>query len=186
MRDPRELLALLTAKIQRFQVAPGGIPAITPEDMAHTLGIIYNDNARLYARLKYCGESTYGEGLALCIRRHIMNKKLDGSWRVPRKEFLLELSYLILAEAVDPNVCSWCKGRGEVAPETGPVITCGGCQGGGRKAGPMLESDRARLLGLTRQAWNNTWSDRYKEVQAETVDKWEEVVRAAIKKRLRA
>lgn len=184
MRDPRELLALLTAKVQRFQVAPGGIPAITPEDVSHALGMIHSDEARLYARLKYAGQSEYAEGVALAIRRHVLLRKADKNWRIPRKDWILDMAYMMLAESIDPNVCPWCVGRAEVRPEHGPTITCSACKGTGKKT--MRDSDRARLMGVAKSRWSEVWGERYKECQIETLDKWEDIFSGALRKRLGA
>lgn len=187
MRDPRELLALLTTRVQRFAVAPGGIPAITADDIAHALGMIQHDTARLYARVKYAGEVRYAEGVAGAIRSQLIRSRmidcdLGKIWRVPRPDFLIDMGYLLLAEAVDPHTCSWCDGRAEVRPETGPVIVCGACKGTGRR--PMKDFDRARLMGLAKSSWSETWSQRYRDAQVETVDRWDDMIAGAIKKRM--
>jgi len=184
MRDPRELLSLLTARVQRFQVAPGGIPAITSDDIAHALGMIQHDTARLYARVKYAGEYKYAEGVALAIRRYILMNKLENHWRIPRPNFLFDMSCLMLAEAVDAHTCPWCDGRAEVRPESGPVIVCDACKGTGRRA--IKDTDRARLLDVSRSSWSDTWGPRYKETQTETVDKWDDLIAGALRKRIRA
>ena len=180
--NPRELLALLTARVQRFHLAPGGIPNITAQDIAQALGMIAIDEARIYARVKYCAQLEYADGLAWKIRLHIMTRKLQASWRIPHPDFLLDMSYLMLAESVDPHTCTWCHGRAEVKPETGPVITCGACEGTGRRR--IRDTDRARLMGLSKSSWSDPWGERYREAQIETVDKWEDIVGGALKKRL--
>lgn len=180
----KELLSLLTPRVQRFHLAPGGIPNLTAEDIAHALGMIQNDLARVYARVKYADQMEYAEGLVLAIRRHILLRKLDEEWRIPRKEFILDMSYMMLAEAVDPNICLWCCGRAEIKPETGPVIVCGACQGQGRKK--IRDRDRAHVMGISKQSWSSNWNDRYIEIQEETVDTWEDLFAGALKKRMRA
>lgn len=192
MHDPLELLAMLTARVQRFHMAPGGIPAITSDDIAHALGMIHNDEARLYARLKYCHQHTYAEGLALFIRRFILMKKLSDRWRIPRPGFVFDLSCLMLAEAIDPHVCSWCRGRGE-RPEideenkpTGKLKPCDQCHETGRRSLALREADRARLMDMSRSAWHNTWDDRYQDAQRDTISKWESIIQGALRKRMRA
>ena len=191
MRDPLELLSMLTARVQRFHMAPGGIPAITSDDVAHALGMIHNDEARLYARLKYCHQHTYAEGLALYIRRYVLMRKLSDRWRIPRKDFILDMACLMLAEAVDPHICSWCKGRGE-RPEikegqaTGKLEPCDQCRQTGRRSAELIQADRARLMGLSPQAWHNTWEDRYHDARTDTVLKWEVIIGGALRKRMRA
>jgi len=180
--NPKELLALLAPRVQRFHLAPGGIPSLTPEDVAHALGMIHNDLARVYARVKYAGQYEYSEGLALGLRRHILVKKVDENWRIPRKEFVLDMSFMMLAEAVDPNTCRWCWGRAEVKPEDGPVIVCSACDGQGRRK--IRDLDRARIMGISKQSWSTNWAERYQEIQDETVHKWEDLFSGAMKKRM--
>jgi len=182
--NPRELLALLTCRVQRFHLAPGGIPNITAEDVAAALGMMKNDEARIYARIKYCGQTEYADELARAMRRYILFRKADDGWRIPRPGFILAMSYLILSEAVDPHTCSWCEGRAEVRPEHGPVIVCEACQGSGRRR--MKNGDRARLMGVSKSSWSDPWGDRYREIQIETVDKWEDMCGSALGKRLSA
>lgn len=178
-----ELLALLTARVQRFHLAPGGIPRITADDMAHALGMIKIPEAALYARTKFCGEPSLEE-LALAIRRYAMVRKADASWRIPRKEFLLDMCRLMVWEAIDPHTCTWCLGRAEVRPESGPVIVCDACRGTGQRR--LFDSDRARIVGLAKSSWSDPWAERYREIQIETVDKWESIALSAVRRRLSA
>lgn len=180
--DTRELLAILTARVQRFHLAPGGIPGLTAQDVAAALGMIHHPDARLYARVKYCGQMGFSESLALSIRRHMMTRKLDASWRIPEPGFLLKMAYLMLLEAVDPLTCKWCLGRAEVHPEIGPVIMCSACAGSGKQA--MRDMDRAHLMGLSKSSWSDPWSGRYRDTQIQTIDVWEDLATSALKKRI--
>jgi len=189
MRDARELLALLTTRIQRFSVTSGGVPAITADDVAHVLGLIAHDGARLYARVKYAGDMRYADGLAQAIRSQLIRTRmLEGElgkmWRVPRPDFLLDIARLIVAEAVDPHTCTWCDGRAEVRPENGAVIMCDACAGTGQRR--IRDADRARLIGIAKSSWSETWSARYRDAQIETVDRWEDMIHRALRTRLRA
>ena len=181
--NPRELLALLTARVQRFHLAPGGIPNLTAEDMAHALGLVKNENARLYARVKFTGETESADSLACAIRRYIMICKLDNGWRIPRLGFLLDLSRLMVIEAIDPMTCTWCDGTEKDMTETGSVIVCDACHGTGKRR--ITDADRARLVGISKSSWSDPWGDRYRDTQIETVEKWEDIAVNALKKRLR-
>lgn len=193
--NPKELLSLLTARVQRFHLAPGGTPALIAEDIAHALGMIKNDEARIYARVKYCEQFEYAEGVALAIRRFIMQKKLEASWRIPRPDFLLDLSLMILAEAIDPHICPWCAGRGNLILDReqaamirggreGQNIVCELCRGSRQVR--MRDIDRANLMRISKQSWSQSWKGRYQETQAETVDAWESGFAGAISARINA
>lgn len=181
-KDPRELLSLLTAKVQRFQAAPGGIPLVTQEDLAHILGMIHSAEARLLARVKYALQLDYAESLACAVRRHALMMKDANSWRSPRPDFLLDLGFMLVAESVDDHRCPWCKGVGELKLENGKVIKCEAC--GGTTVIKLRESDRAKLLNIPKSSWSERWSKRYRDIQIETLDKWDELIRGAIGKRL--
>jgi len=181
MTDPRELLALLSCKVQRFHISPGGIAAITPEDVAYILGTIRNTRATLFARIKYAGESQYAVELSDLMRTQVL-QEVDGiaKWR-NGPDWVLNLCRLALAEAIHPHTCSWCHGVAEVTTEDGQVITCDGCSGTGKR--PMRDSDRARLMDISKQAWSNSWSDRYNLLRNITTDRYDELIHGAIQKR---
>ena len=181
--DPRELLSLLTARVQRFHLAPGGIPVLTAEDIATALGMVKNQDAVLYARVKYCGQHDFAEDVALAIRRRFLWRAADENWKIPRHGFLLDLSRLLLTEAVDPNICLWCNGSGDGRHANGLVVGCDGCNGTGRRK--MWDRDRADLVGVSAQSWSNVWGKRYRDMQCETVDKWDDLIFNAVRKRLR-
>lgn len=197
MRDPRELLALLTAKVQRFQLAPGGIPFLTQPDVAAALAYIgkYNPNAALYARFKYLKEYFRADDLVYRMRLKVMNDLVAGDWKIPRQDFLLDMCYLALAEAIDPHSCPWCLGReavlidSEMAEEAlrdlrgkqvrlreGQVITCSLCHGSGKRT--IKDVDRAKLMAVRPDSWGHHWGDKYKDIQVHTVDRWEDVIGA--------
>ena len=180
--DPRELIALVTARVQRFHQAPGGIPNLTAEDIAHALGLIQHSEARLFARVKYAHQFEYAEGVALSIRRKTMLEKLDNNWRISRKEFLLDMAYMILAEAIDPHLCPDCAGRGQGIVDN-LVVICSSCGGTGEKK-EIRDVDRARLLGVSKSNWHNNWADRYEDARRDTVLLWDDLFAGALKKRL--
>lgn len=183
MSDARELLALLTCRVQRFHLAPGGIPNLTAEDIAHALGTIKNENARLYVHVKFAGQTELSDDLACAIRRHVMLYMLD-KWRVrriPRPGFLLDLARLAVMEATDPLTCTTCGGVPTRTTVSGKMVTCADCNNGRRKINAV---DRALFVGISESSWSDLWSDRYRDMQIETVDKWEDIALGALAKRL--
>ena len=191
--NPHKLLALLTARVQRFHLAPGGIPNLTAEDIAHALGKIHHPESRLYARVKYCGQHMFAEELALSMRRYALMNIAKPEWKVPRKlpthgdkEWWLDMCRLVLIEAVDPLTCTWCDGRAEVQAESKRIV-CSNCRGTGKKS--MTNADRARHMTISREAWGKEskkgqWSAIYRDIQLATTDKYEDLIVGAIRKRL--
>lgn len=162
MSDPRELLGMLAAKVQHFSAAPGGIPALTPEDVAAALGMIQDPVARLYFRVKWVNQYSFAEELACDFRTRVAVTLDIGKWRVPRKEWIFDMCCLALAESIDPHVCLWCKGRGSAEIDS-RVVMCDNCKGTGHKQ--PTDSDRARLMGALKSSWSDTWGKRYQEIQ---------------------
>jgi len=181
MSDPRELLSLLSCKVQRFDVSPGGIAAITPEDVAYILGTIKDPKVTLYARIIGAKENQFSGELVELMREQLWKEVENISkWR-NGPDWQLNLCRLALAEAVHPHTCSWCRGVAAVTTEDGQVITCDGCKGTGKRT--MRDSDRAMLMGISKQAWSDHWSDRYNLVRNITVDRYESIIGGAINKR---
>jgi len=177
--DARELLSLLTVKVQHFSSAPGGIPHITQEDVSHALALIKSPPARLYARVKYADQKLFASELATELLYYCSH--IDGftTWKV-RPGNLQSVCALALYEAINPHICPWCHGRKETVIEA-RVIVCDGCRGSGRRY--LTDSDRAKLVNIPKSTWYDSWIDRYKSVQ-QVIDKWEDIVAGALKKRL--
>lgn len=194
MKDPRELLALLTAKVQRFAVAPGGEPVYIPEDVAQALGLIKVPNAVKFARAKYCQDFSVIDDLAESMQVYILTKKQDSGWRIHRPNFILDMCYMALAESIDPHSCRWCHGRKEVVVETphmtanrdfikeGQKIVCDACNGSGIR--PPRDADRAYMMGLNKGNWSDPWANRYKEDVQSMIDRWESLIPGSIRNRL--
>lgn len=193
--NPRELLSLLTARVQRFHLAPGGIPNLTAEDVAAALGMIHHPEARLYARIKYCGQVAYAEELALAMRRYALDRIAKPEWEVPReapvgqdKEWWLDMCRMAVAESVDPHTCRTCLGRAETMIDSKRIV-CSDCRGTGRKE--LTQTDRARTMSITRKGWTqdqkrrgSSWAEIYRELQIATVDKYEDLIGGALRNRL--
>ena len=182
--DGRSVLALLTTKVQHFALAPGGNPRFTPEDVAHALGKLKSESAALYARVKYCAQIEFAEDLALSARRQFLLEIYDAKlWRIPRPHWILDMISLAVAEAIHEHICPWCKGIAESINKNGLRISCEACKATGKKY--WRDSDRAHLMGTSKQAWSAHWSKRYQDIQTRTVDRYEDLIAAAIPSKLR-
>lgn len=183
MKDTRELIGLLTVKVQRFSVAPGGIPLLTPEDISHVLAMVKSPSARLYARVKYADQTEFASELVTDLLYACGHIEGSTKWRnrKDRPGLLSDVCALALYEAIHPHVCPWCHGRGEA--QIGPrVIACDACHGEGKRF--LTDPDRAKLLKMAKSSWYETWPERYTAIQA-IPDKWEDLIAGALTKRLR-
>ena len=178
--NSRELLALLTVKIQRFSVAPGGVPKYTPEDIAHALAMVKSPPARLYGRVKYADQTEFASELCTELLYYCSHIEGFTTWKV-RPGNLQAVCSLALYEAINPHICPWCHGRCQTLIE-GRVIICDGCRGSGRRY--LTDTDRAKLVGMSKQSWSEYWSEKYKQIQ-DFPNKWEDIVSQALAKRLK-
>src|SRR3990167_6653011 len=129
-----------------------------------------NSNIRLYARVKYAQQTGFSEELAHCMRIEASTLPYIGGWRVPRPDWLLDLSRLALYEDIDPQVCTICKGVGQVVIKS-KIVVCGGC--GGSQRASLRDSDRSRLMGIDRSGWSRVWRDRYNDLKGHTIYSWD-------------
>jgi hypothetical protein len=181
-RDPRELLALLTSKVQQFAVADGGIPAYTASDVAYILAHVDDPMARLYARIKFAGEKQHSEELAESMRISLLYLDGIGKWRVPRPDWILEMCRLALWEDIDPHVCGTCQGRGSALIEH-KLVTCQPCGGSGKVS--LRDTDRSRMLNISKSSWSEPWRSRYRRIQSHTLDRWWRIIGAEISRQKR-
>lgn len=179
MKDARELLGLLTVKVQRFEISQSGFDPITPQDVAHAVALIHSPPARLYARVKYAQQNEFASELAMELLYHC--SRIDGftTWR-GRSGNLQSFCALALYEAVHPNICPWCHGTKEAIVNS-KKIQCDGCHGSGVRY--LTDPDRAKMVNIAKQSFYETWSDRYKSIQG-IVLKWEDIVYGALNRRL--
>lgn len=178
-----ELLTFLNAKVQQFSVSPGGIPNLTSEDISHLIGKIQaeakdKEMAKLacdYVVLKIAGTGDQRK-LAEGLRRQIWKFKEKELWRVPKKDFMLDLCILALSESLDAKICPDCKGR-EGGIIKGRYVICGPCGGTGKRK--IYDKDRANLLKVSRPSWSDTWGPRYRQI-CMIIDRWEDIFHTGI------
>lgn len=143
---------------------PGTAPArLTPSDVSAMLRYL-SPGARILARY-WGGEQDQRRQLIYWIQ--IVSTDIVrgmNSTELPISRLFAELA---VKEVVDPRVCKWCKGRGEIpetdkdARPTGKLLPCGGCKGG-RYA--YSEHARSRACGIHHEAWKRRYSSKYSEV----------------------
>lgn len=173
MRDPRELLALLTEKIVSLDRESGGVPEITQDDISHAMGFIRDPNASLLVGVKYCGRSGDIHKLDLTLWLEAAGKsnrweKDEGYTR--RKEFIRRMCQMALNEYMDQHLCPTCNGTSPVLRENlknafhKDHLFCETC----RDIGRVYPSDefRAEVMGINPKLWQRSWSDKYREIQA--------------------
>lgn len=177
-KDPRELLTLLTDKVQQF-VTLGGNPYYTAEEVAYILAQIPNPNARLYARVKYAGQLAFANELALSMRIELSSTDEIRYWQVPRQDWILDLSRIALFEDIDPSKCKVCKGI-KFKLIGSKIEVCTGCGGSGNTY--LSDAKRAELMQIDKSNWSRLWRDRYDFLRAHTIWSWDNMVGRVIQK----
>lgn len=171
-----KFLTYFNAKTQNF-IPIGGKASITPEDIAHILGKIKlgTEESEVfghYVRFRHLGVTQNIEDIARYMRRHLYKIKDSEGWRVPKKDFLLDMCLLSLSEAAYDHICPDCLGRKGGIIE-GKYISCRPCGGTGKRR--IYDKDRAELLGILESSYSDTWGKRYRKIQL-LLDRWDGIL----------
>lgn len=177
--NARELLALLTAKVQRYVVSDGGIPEVTQEDMSHAMGYIRDKRAALLIGVKYCGRSEDVWELDFALWQSAILRFPE--WQrdkeyIKGREFIRHLCQMALNEHMEEHTCHTCKGTSAKLKEDlkhafhKDFEFCSTCNDSG-KVRPS-EKDRARIVGVNFKLWERHWSEKYRQIQA-ILNDWE-------------
>ncbi len=167
-----ELLSLATARPPNWENAPGGIPILTQQDVMYALACIHHNGASLLLRVKYADQKTYIGDLEKEVLKATKELWEEKNWGFPEgkgSEYLGEMTRFAITEQIIPHICLRCGGWGEDI-EHGKRIPCDNCRGSGRKN--PSERARAQILGVEREQWRYTWSDRYGYIRA-FMEAWE-------------
>lgn len=170
----REKLGLLNPKTLNFTPL-GGIPELTPDDINYLLARI-SEPAGKYLRLIHSSTSKEIDkrwvlDVALALRREVAMFSGLEYWKIPRKEWILDMSAMALSETVSheigANICPKCDGRKDAVINNLKVV-CIGCGGSGVK--PATQEDRAEIMGVDLDFWT-TWTQRYRRI-LNIIDNW--------------
>lgn len=172
MRDPRELLGLLTEKIASLEGYNGGTPEITQDDMSHAMGFVRDPNASLLMGVKYCGRSSQIHKLDIALWLEAVGKFPD--WHkdetyIRGSEFIRRMCQMALNEYMDKHLCPTCNGTSPVTKESlknafhNDHVFCETC----RDIGRVYPTDNflAQVMGIDIRIWSRSWAERYREVQ---------------------
>jgi hypothetical protein len=173
MSNPSKAWALLTARGAQLDSVHGGIPDITPADIARMLQGL--------APGPFNAAMVKDSGDASCLGPLERWLWIDAMWMAEQQEwprshgqaYCRRLAGLAVYEFVmpRPEVCSGCGGRGYRVFE-GNGIECPRCVNtGGEKLAPEMRAD---LAGIPLKSWLAGWSERYEEVHLTVLD-WHSV-----------
>ena len=193
--NPAKATALLNGRVQGFTLGLGG-EHLSDADMAHAIGKLWHEGARLYGRVKFAGQDVYFDELLEYFMRDMKAlKSLDG-WSDATPGELKCIAKLALVESLFPKQCPTCKGIGSLMIEKqkrgrpskkaiAPTlkIVCDDCAGEGIR--PHTEFMLAKTAQISRRRWTNVWSYRYHHQVTPLVDRYEQLFWRGIRRALR-
>lgn len=148
----------------------GGIPDLTPQDVAHALGTLKHRYASLVLRVKYAGQDEFKQDLFIGLYTNMMETGAK-DWIRPRHHWVFDLCRTGLGEFLAPTLCPTCNGLGSF--KCGPLtVTCEPCLGTGRYKQP----DPAEIMGV--KDWRR-WDGQYRQVLGK-LGLWEDIAIGAL------
>lgn len=166
-----EIYTLLNPKVANYN-GTGGIPAITPEDVAACLGRIEIAGPGLLVRAM-SGDATCYKPLTQVFGQHLAHLAMLKHWKTG-PSFWAHFDGLrdcVLHYYILPDTCRRCRGHGHITQRDTQRVVCPVCEGAGHK--DVRESDKARAAGIPWASWSDTWADRYVDARA-ILAGWEE------------
>ena len=146
-----ELLGRLAGKCSWATEASGGsFGGLSSSDVAYTLSGLSKEHWA-YTQVRYFHDPAPMPQLVEWILAN-----------TPDSRHSLPMAMLAILESVSPRKCTSCSGRGEQHHKYGRIVVCDRCRGSGNQ--PFAASERARLIGISRQVFQRKWANRYDNV----------------------
>lgn len=171
------LICKLTTKTQNMNGGGGGVPELTPMDVALGMATVLTQFENRYVRaLILQSEAWHPESeLAIDAWMWATDISIAQGWSVPRGSYLVrKLSYLALDLRINPAAsrCPHCGGTGirRTKKAAGGWRACRGCEGervdklsgatigNGRRR--FSDVERAAALGVSDKTFKATWGPR--------------------------
>jgi len=174
-----EIYTLLNPKVANYN-GTGGIPNITPEDVAACLGRIPIAGPALLVRAM-SGDLSSLRPLQQAFRQHVAHMAMLKHWKTGPKfnDYFEGLCESVLHFYVIPSKCGRCHGHGQITLITKQVIPCPVCAGEGNK--DVSERAKARAAGIPSSTWADVWEPRY-EAARDVLVAWESMADSAAKR----
>lgn len=182
MPDTRELLGMLTPHGIRMDGAHGGIPRLTPQDVAAAMGMgeIPEEQGHLLL-VKYCGDNTPIHKLWASWFMRVMEKKQFEGWKSDKPGRFEAMSRFTLNETLSDNLCPVCCGRATVWAGN-LEQSCKRCEGSGKSH--QTPRMAAVALGVALSAFQKTWVPRFAWCRSELMI-WEANAIAGVSRALK-
>lgn len=174
-----EIYTLLNPKVANYN-GTGGVPSLTPEDVAACLGRIEIAGPALLVRAM-SGDATCYKPLLQIFRQSVAHMAMLKHWKTGPKyvDYFEGLVECVLHFYILPDTCRRCHGAGDVKLRTQQVTPCPVCNGAGHK--DVRETDKARAANIPMSTWSDTWADRY-TMARDILTAWEAIADHATKR----
>lgn len=164
MSNSRKLLAKLSVKCSSWSGAGfGGVGGLSPADIAHALAYCKSELSSLMLRVKWADQQEDFGKLVLEFILSVERRAKKKKWRERKIGTIQRIAYTVVDEAINPRLCIQCKGRGE-SLDGQKMDTCPRCEGAGVLE--WTDSDRARMIGITPQSFQEVWKLKYQDCQS--------------------
>ena len=151
------LKRLSVAAVDVSKVSCGGKQALTQAEVASLLAGA-SMPLMLFAYARELQSDQDKINLAIHVHRCAKGMVRSEEWKIVKaKDIVRTMAYMAVYEAISPGICRRCKGPGYIANKACPC-----CHGSGRK--PLSDRTRAKLIGITQQAFSQCWSIRYQRI----------------------
>ena len=172
-----EIYALLNPKVANYN-GTGGVPSLTPEDVAACLGRIKIAGPALLVRAM-SGDATCYKPLLQIFRQSVAHMAMLKHWKTGPKyvDYFEGLVESVLHFYLKPRICGRCRGHTFITLRTGERRDCPVCvriDGNGARVVVIdtMETDKARAAGIPIETWRDVWKDRY-EAAKSILSEWE-------------
>lgn len=172
-----EILTRLNAKVQSYTDS-GGKAELTPQDIAAACAGTTDIGLHI-ALARICGSREAQVKAFYPILREVAGMAARGGWKIPKgKERLRSLTQLAVFEATNHQACPTCRGT-QQNPKN-PAKPCATCRGTGLYV--LQDQERAASIGISKQAWSQTWQRRYEDIKLFIEDQEHAAIRAIHRK----
>jgi len=155
----KEIFTRMNARTANYN-GTGGIPSISPEDVAACLAKIKERGPSLLIRAQLMDDVAYRELRAL-FRQHVAHLAMIKHWKTGPKfaEYFDGLCDSVLHYYLVPDTCGRCHGHGHITRSDSAIIPCPVCAETGHRE--VSERDKAKTAGIPISLWKDVWEERY-------------------------
>jgi hypothetical protein len=157
-----ELLARLNAKgTDLIAIRGSGEIALTPGMISAACRGLTR-HMYLYALRKHADDESTTPELVQLNRIAVRQRAALEKWARVKASTVDQFADLTLFDSISTNHCGKCKGSGN----SSLGVTCSMCRGTG-KAVPVSMTEKGQIIGVSKQAYRNTWRSREQAIASE-------------------